>query len=123
MEKNIYNETIEDLYKRFDSSRNGLKEVEAKKRLLANGENKLDEQKKKSNIVLFIEQFNDFMIILLITASIFSAIISFKSSLIYCDSNIVVFITDSSSSTFIFVEVFEFISLLSFSNEEFNFSL
>ncbi len=36
MKNNIYNETIEDLYKRFNTSKNGLTEEEANKRLMEN---------------------------------------------------------------------------------------
>lgn len=73
-EKNlgVYNEKVEELYKRLETNINGLTEVEAIKRLERDGENKLTERKKKSSLMMFIGQFNDFMIILLIFASIFS---------------------------------------------------
>lgn len=92
MKNNIYNETIEDLYKRFNTSKNGLTEEEANKRLMENGENKLKEQAKKSNIALFFGQFNDFMIILLIAASIFSAVISYVRHESFVDSIIIIII-------------------------------
>ena len=92
MKKSIYNETIDELYKRFKTSKNGLSENEAKKRLEENGENKLKEQKKKSNIVLFFGQFNDFMIILLMVASIFSAVISYVRHESFVDSIIIIVI-------------------------------
>ena len=88
----VYNETVEDLYKRLDTCENGLTEEEAKKRLERDGENKLNERKKKSNIVLFLGQFNDFMIILLIFASIFSAGISYVRHESYVDSIIIIVI-------------------------------
>ena len=84
--KNVYNEDIDELYKKYKTSRDGLSEVEAKKRLEKYGENKLAEQKKKSNLVLFLGQFNDFMIILLIAASIFSAVISYVRHESFVDS-------------------------------------
>lgn len=90
--KKIYNETIDELYKRFNTDKNGLSEKEAKKRLEENGENKLKEQKKKSNIALFFSQFNDFMIILLIVASIFSAVISYVRHESFVDSIIIIII-------------------------------
>ena len=95
MKKNIYNETIEDLYKRFKTDKDGLSEEEAKKRLEQNGENKLAEQKKKSNIALFFGQFNDFMIILLMAASIFSAVISYVRHESFVDSIIIIVIVTS----------------------------
>ena len=61
-------------------------------RLELYGENKLQEQKKKSNIILFLGQFNDFMIILLIVASIFSAIISYVRNESFVDSIIIIVI-------------------------------
>ena len=90
--QDFYNETIEELYTRLESSENGLTEEEAQKRLQRDGENKLAEQKKKSNITLFLGQFNDFMIILLIFASIFSAVISYVRHESYIDSIIIIVI-------------------------------
>ena len=90
--KNIYNETVEELYKRYNTSIDGLSEEEALKRLEAYGENKLQETKKKSNFLIFISQFNDFMIILLIFASIFSAIISYIKDESFIDSIIIIII-------------------------------
>ena len=80
-----YNETVEELYKKYDTNINGLSDEEASKRLKRDGENKLLEKKKKSNLVLFLGQFNDFMIILLIFASIFSAVISYVENESYID--------------------------------------
>ena len=89
---NYYNETVSELYKRLESSERGLTEEEAKKRLEKYGENKLTEQKKKSNIALFFGQFKDFMVILLIFASIFSAVISYIQHESYVDSIIIIII-------------------------------
>ena len=89
---NYYNETIDELYKRLETNERGLTEEEAKKRLEKYGENKLTEQKKKSNIALFFEQFKDFMVILLIFASIFSAAISYIQHESYVDSIIIIVI-------------------------------
>ena len=54
----------------------GLTDEEVKKRRIEFEENKLAEKKKESLIVKFLKQFNDFMIIILIIASIVSAIIA-----------------------------------------------
>ena len=88
----VYNETVEEIFNRFDTCEKGLTEEEVKKRLERDGENKLNERKKKSNIVLFLGQFNDFMIILLIFASIFSAGISYVKHESYVDSIIIIII-------------------------------
>lgn len=90
--KEVYKEKIEDIYKRLDTSIEGLTSEEVNKRLIRYGENKLKEKKKKSNIVLFLEQFNDFMIILLIFASAFSALISYIEHESYVDSIIIIVI-------------------------------
>lgn len=90
--KNVYNEKVDDLYNKFETSITGLSEEEAKKRLDRDGENKLTEKKKTSSLVLFINQFNDFMIILLIFASIFSAVISYIRHESYVDSIIIIVI-------------------------------
>ena len=63
---NYYNETVDELYNRLETRESGLTDEEVKKRLEKYGENKLIEQKKKSNIALFLGQFADFMVILLI---------------------------------------------------------
>ena len=89
---NYYNESIDELYIRLETSDKGLTEEEARKRLIKFGENKLAEQKKKSNFVLFFEQFKDFMVILLIFASIFSAVISYIQHESYVDSIIIIII-------------------------------
>ena len=88
----VYNETVEELYTRFETNRNGLTEEEVQKRLERDGQNKLVERKKKSNLMLFLGQFNDFMIILLIFASIFSAGISYVRHEAYVDSIIIIVI-------------------------------
>ena len=54
----------------------GLALSDVKKRRIEFGLNKLEEHKKESIIIKFIKQFNDFMIIILIIASIISAVVS-----------------------------------------------
>ena len=90
--KEVYNKKVEDIYKELETSENGLSEEEVQKRLERDGQNKLVERKKKSNIALFLGQFNDFMIILLIFASIFSAGISYVRHESYVDSIIIIVI-------------------------------
>ena len=68
---------IEEIEKNFRTNKiYGLKTEEAKKRLEHFGENKLANKKKENIFIKFIKQFNDFMIIILIIASIISAIIT-----------------------------------------------
>lgn len=91
-ENNYYNKKVEELYKELNTSINGLTEEEASKRLEEYGENKLAERKKKSNFIIFLNQFNDLMIILLIFASVFSAVISYIQKESYADSIIILII-------------------------------
>ena len=91
-ENNYYNKKVEQLYKELNTSINGLTEEEASKRLEEYGENKLAERKKKSNFIIFLNQFNDLMIILLIFASVFSAVISYIQKESYADSVIILII-------------------------------
>lgn len=69
----------------------GLTNEEAKKRLEKDGLNKLEDKKKESIIIKFIKQFNDFMIIILIIASIISAVMAYiQGSNDYIDSIIII---------------------------------
>ncbi len=69
----------------------GLTNEEVEKRFQEYGENKLDDKKKESIFIKFLKQFNDFMIIILIIASIVSAIIAkIEGSNDYLDSIIII---------------------------------
>jgi Ca2+-transporting ATPase len=59
----------------FSSSLDGLSGDEVRKRLEAHGPNALPEQKKRSVFAMFLDQFKDFMIILLIAAAVISGLI------------------------------------------------
>lgn len=56
----------------------GLTSEEANKRLIKNGENKLEEVKKKTNFQKFLEQFKDAMIIILLIAAAISFFLAFN---------------------------------------------
>ncbi len=69
----------------------GLTKNEVNKRQEKYGKNKLNEKKKESIIIRFIKQFNDFMIIILIIASIISAVVSYmQGQNDYVDSIIII---------------------------------
>ena len=69
----------------------GLSEKEVEERKKHFGENKLADKKKESIFIKFIKQFNDFMIIILIIASIISALVSkMDRSGDYIDSVIII---------------------------------
>ena len=69
----------------------GLTKKEVEERQEKYGKNKLEEKKKESIFIKFIKQFNDFMIIILIIASIISAVVSkMQGENDYVDSIIIV---------------------------------
>lgn len=83
---------INEVEKNFRTNRNyGITNEEAKKRLTYFGENKLADKKKENIFIKFIKQFNDFMIIILIIASIISAMVTkMEGSNDYVDSIIII---------------------------------
>lgn len=87
-----YTMGIDEIRKNLGTNLNiGLTSDEAKLRLQQNGLNKLEDIKKENIIVRFIKQFNDFMIIILIIASIISAIMAYiEGSGDYIDSIIII---------------------------------
>lgn len=69
----IFSQSAEQLLKDFKTSENGLLEEEVKKRREEYGDNVLVEQKKKSLPVVFLEQFKDFLVWILLAAAVISA--------------------------------------------------
>ena len=67
--------TIQEVEEAFATSAGGLTEEEARRRRERFGPNKLEELKKRTVITMFLDQFKDFMIIVLITAAVVSGII------------------------------------------------
>ena len=82
----------EEVLKKLETNfRHGLSQEEVKKRQLKYGKNKLKDKPKESLFIKFIKQFNDFMIIILIIASIISAVISnLQGENDYIDSIIII---------------------------------
>lgn len=69
----------------------GLEEEEVKVRIAKDGRNKLQEKKKENIVIKFLKQFNDFMIMILIIASIISAVMAYiEGSGDYIDSIIII---------------------------------
>lgn len=66
--KQIYQMTKEELFKAIGSG-NGLKEEEALRLLKEHGANVLEEKEKKSVIRIFLEQFADTLVLILIAAA------------------------------------------------------
>ncbi len=63
-----YNCKIEDVLREFSSSPKGLTSEEANKRLNAYGPNELKEEKKLSPLKIFLSQFNNFIVWILVAA-------------------------------------------------------
>lgn len=77
MAKKYYTESIPDVEKELTTSiANGLTDQEAKNRLAKYGPNALTSKKKESMFMRFIDQFKDFMIIVLIVAAILSGVVA-----------------------------------------------
>jgi Ca2+-transporting ATPase len=75
MSNNWYRYDIETTLSRFGTTMNGLPATEAKERLITYGPNEMEEKKKKSILVMFLEQFKDIMILILLAAAIIAGII------------------------------------------------
>ena len=84
--------SIEDTLRKLGSNiSTGLNSKEVEKRFNTYGKNKLNEKKKENIFIRFLKQFNDFMIIILIIASIISAVVSnMQGSNDYFDSIIII---------------------------------
>ena len=82
----------EEVFKKLKTDRKvGLSQNEVKERGQKYGKNKIKDKQKDTFIIKFIKQFNDFMIIILIIASIVSASISyFQGENDYIDSIIII---------------------------------
>ena len=73
-EKPIWQKNRLELFRDYSSSEAGLTDEEAKKRLEQYGPNELQEGKRKSVLRIFLEQFADFTVIILIIAAIISGV-------------------------------------------------
>lgn len=74
--KSYHNYSLEEVYKKLNTTENGLTSEEAQARLQRNGKNALKEAKSKTWIQRFFGQMKDLMIIVLLVAAAISAIIS-----------------------------------------------
>ena len=67
-----YNKSASDIFSAFQSGMNGLTEGQIRENREKFGENKLYEKKKKSVLQVFLEQFKDLLVIILIIAALIS---------------------------------------------------
>lgn len=70
--ENWYQKSAAEALKHFDVTTDGLSSEKAKELLKQNGENKLAEGKKKSVLQVFLSQFADLLVIILIIAAVIS---------------------------------------------------
>ncbi len=70
--KELYQMTEYELYIKYETVKSGLTGQEAEKRLEKFGKNALKEGKKKTTLQVFIEQFKDLLVLILIVAAIIS---------------------------------------------------
>ncbi|MHB8880556.1 MAG: cation-translocating P-type ATPase [Thermodesulfovibrionales bacterium] len=70
-----HQKTVEDVTGELNTSLQGLSSEEVQKRLLEYGPNELKEKTKKTPLMMFLDQFKDFMILVLIAAAIISGIV------------------------------------------------
>lgn len=68
----VYNKSSEEVLKELESSTDGLSEAQVTDHREKYGENKLQEKKKKSTLLVFAEQFKDLLVIILIVAALIS---------------------------------------------------
>ena len=72
---NPYQMKKEDVLKMLGTDENGLTQNQAKENQKKYGKNELAEGKKKNPFILFLEQYKDFLVIILIIAAIISGVL------------------------------------------------
>lgn len=90
--KEDYKKSDIELFDEYKTNINGLSENEATERLKKYGLNQLEQRKKESKIKIFLSQFNDLMVILLIIAAILSIFVSILQGDSIIDSVIIIII-------------------------------
>ena len=86
---NYYSKDIKAIYKELNTSNEGLSEVEANKKMRTFGMNILVEAKGKSHLKMFLNQFNDMMIIILIIVAFIMLLYGFLYSHDYTDTIVI----------------------------------
>ena len=74
--KNWHNLSVNEVIESLDSNLQGLRREDAERRLAQFGPNELVEKEKTSPWMLFLEQFKDFLIIILLVAAIVSGVLA-----------------------------------------------
>lgn len=98
MEKKWYNKTVKEVEEELSTNiENGLIKSRVNERIAEYGLNELKGEKKKSLFVKFLEQFKDFMIIVLILAAIISGAVSIAQGEPITDSIIILIVVIANS--------------------------
>lgn len=87
-----YCEELESLLKALETSKEGIDDSEAEKRLYQNGKNELAEKKKDSFLVKFFKALCDRMTVVLLVAAVISFVTSFVSGEGFADPIIILII-------------------------------
>lgn len=74
--KRIYAQTNKDILAQFETTKRGLTNAEVEARLAKYGPNALEAGKKKTMLQRFLDQFKDFMIIVLMAAALISGVVA-----------------------------------------------
>lgn len=81
-EKRIWEKSRMELFREFSSQEDGLTQPDANLRLERYGANELQDRQKKGVLRIFLEQFSDFLVLILISAAVISAIMGDAESTI-----------------------------------------
>lgn len=85
----FYQKKIEDVLQYFNTSKNGLSKAEAKRRLEKYGENVIRGKKRRSKLQIFLSQFKNFMVILLLVVGVLSFFYALFETHDYLDSIVI----------------------------------
>ena len=85
----FYQKKIEDVLQYFNTSKNGLSKAEAKRRLEKYGENVIQGKKRRSKLQIFLSQFKNFMVILLLGVGVLSFFYALFETHDYLDSIVI----------------------------------
>ena len=85
----FYQKKIEDVLQYFNTSKNGLSKAEAKRRLEKYGENVIQGKKRRSKLQIFLSQFKNFMVILLLAVGVLSFFYALFETHDYLDSIVI----------------------------------
>ncbi len=87
--KEDYKKTINEIMEVYGATKDGLGDANAKLKLRKNGKNELKEKDKKTKLQIFLDQFKNMMIILLIIVGILSFIYAIVTKSDFLDSIVI----------------------------------